>query len=225
MPKSPPSQFSAGKRFVQKELPPKAHSQVQLARAKLRQGLAVVLSMDSDHQFGQQSAGNVPALGSAGGNMEAAGGRTQGSTTAFQDAGKDNAGNVTKVATTRSEDSDISHVPLENKVSGNSSVALDDLLQDQGLCWAPDTIVGPSESLSQTSRKRAGHLMLTLALIYLRPGQNEKEQLLVMRQLKKKRSGFIRPKLCRLELKRSCSNYLEELIRTTRRMVYRFCTV
>jgi hypothetical protein len=75
MPKSPPSQFSAGKHFGQKELPPKAHSQVQLARAKLREGLAVVLSMDSDHRFGQKSARNVPTLGSAGGNMQAAGGR------------------------------------------------------------------------------------------------------------------------------------------------------
>jgi hypothetical protein len=155
MPKSPRSQFSAGKNFVQKELPPKAHSQLQLARAKLKEGLAVVLSMDSDHQFGQKSSGNVPALGSAGGNMQAAGGRTQGSTTAFLDAGKDNAGNVKKVATTRSDHTEISHVPLENKVSGNGSVALDDLLQDQGLCWAPDTFVGPSESMSQPNRKRA----------------------------------------------------------------------
>jgi hypothetical protein len=174
------SQFSAGKRFVQRELSSKANSQLQFfdpVRLKFMNNLYSVLSMDSDHQFGQQSAGNVPPLGLAGGNMQASSGRMQGITTAFQDAGKNNE-NVTKVATRtrRSEHGDMSHsnlrpcmpievrddsqqetehVLLENKVSGSSSVALDDLLQDQGLCWAPDTVVGPSESMSQPNPKRA----------------------------------------------------------------------
>jgi hypothetical protein len=173
------SQFSARKRFVQRELSPKANSQVQFfdpMRLKFTNNLAAVLSMDSDHQFEQQSARNVPPLGSAGGNMQAAGGRMQGITTAFQDAGKDDE-NVTKVATRRSEHGDMSHsnlrpcmpievrddmqqetehVLFENKVSGNSSVALDDLLQDQGLCWAPDTMSQPNPKRAKASYANSG---------------------------------------------------------------------
>jgi hypothetical protein len=178
--KSMPPQLSAGKRFVQKELPPKAHSQMQLSesvRLKFRETLAAALSMESYGQMGQQCAGNVPPLGSAGGNIQADGGRMQGFTTAFQVAGKDDDENVTKVATRRSEHGDMSnsnlrpymtievsddmqqqteHVPLGNKVSGNSSVVLDDLLQDQGLCWSPiGASQSQSQSMSQPNPKRA----------------------------------------------------------------------
>ncbi|KAM0923124.1 hypothetical protein ACQ4PT_005694 [Festuca glaucescens] len=174
--KTPPSQLSAGKRFVHKELPPKAHLQLsESVRLKFRETLAAALSIDSDKQMGQQCAGNVPTLGSAGGNIHADGGRMQGFTTAFQVAGKDDDENVAKVATRRSEHGDMSnsnlrpymtievrddmqqqteHVPLGNKVSGNSSVALDDLLQDQGLCWSPIG-ASQSQSMSQPNPKRA----------------------------------------------------------------------
>ncbi|KAM0849626.1 hypothetical protein ACQ4PT_053613 [Festuca glaucescens] len=174
--KSPPSQLSAGKRFVHKELPPKAHLQLfESVRLKFRETLAAALSIDSDEQMGQQCAGHVPTLGSAGGNIQADGGRMQGFTTAFQVAGKDDDENVTKVATRRSEHGDMSnsnlrpymtievrddmqqqteHVPLGNKVSGNSSVALDDLLQDQGLCWS-SIGASQSQSMSQPNPKRA----------------------------------------------------------------------
>jgi hypothetical protein len=58
-----PSPFSAGKRFAQKELSPRAHPQVQLDpfRSKFRETLAAALSIDSDsdHHSGQQSAGYV----------------------------------------------------------------------------------------------------------------------------------------------------------------------
>ncbi|XP_047053231.1 death-inducer obliterator 1-like [Lolium rigidum] len=56
-----PSPFSAGKRFAQKELSPRAHPQAQLDpfRSKFRETLAAALSMDPDHHSGQQSAGNV----------------------------------------------------------------------------------------------------------------------------------------------------------------------
>ena len=47
------------------------------------------------------------------------------------------------------------HVPFGNKVSGNSSVALDDLLQGHELCWSPDTVVGASEFMSQPNPKRS----------------------------------------------------------------------
>ncbi|KAK1611193.1 hypothetical protein QYE76_034866 [Lolium multiflorum] len=166
----PQPQLSAGKRFVHKELPPKAHSQMQLfesVRLKFRETLAAALSIDSDEQMGQQCAGNVPPLGSAGGNIQADGGRMQGFTSAFQVAGKDDDENVTKVATRRSEHDDMSNSNLRpymtievrndtlgNKVSGNSSVVLDDLLQDQGLCWSPIG-ASQSQSMSQPNPKRA----------------------------------------------------------------------
>ncbi|XP_051199899.1 uncharacterized protein [Lolium perenne] len=178
--KSMPPQLSAGKRFLQKELPPKVHSQMQLfesVRMKFRETLAAALSMESYGQMGQQCAGNVPPLGSAGGNIQADRGRMQGFTTASQVAGKGDDENVTKVATRRSEHGDMSnsnlrpymkievrddmqqqtvHVPLGNKVSGNSSVVLDDLLQDQGLCWSPiGASQSQSQSMSQPNPKRA----------------------------------------------------------------------
>ncbi|XP_037463702.1 uncharacterized protein LOC119335709 [Triticum dicoccoides] len=167
--KSPPSQFSAGKRSVQKELPPKAHPQLsESVRSKFREALSAALSTDSD----QQSSGNVSLVGSAGDNRQADGGRMQGITAVFQDAGKDDDDddNVTKVAAIRSEHGGTlcsnlgsnmtmqqrtEHVPLGNKVLGNSTVSLDDVLQGDGLCWTPHIALGASESMSQPNPKRA----------------------------------------------------------------------
>ncbi|KAM0863042.1 hypothetical protein ACQ4PT_044862 [Festuca glaucescens] len=168
MPKSPPSQLSAGEHSLHKEFPAKDHPQVHLfepGRSEPTETLAAALSMHSDHQFGHQStAGNVPPLGSASGNMQADGGRMQGITTAFQDDDE----NVTKVVARTSEHGDMlcsnlsplmpmqvrgdmQHVPLGNKASGNSSATLDDIFQDDGL----GTVVGPYEPMSQPNPKRA----------------------------------------------------------------------
>ncbi|XBI11203.1 hypothetical protein VPH35_138305 [Triticum aestivum] len=157
--KSPPSQLSAGKRSVQKELPPKAHPQLsESVRSKFREALAAALSTDSD----QQSSGNVSLVGSAGDNRQADGGTMQGITAVFQVAGKDDDDNVTKVAAIRSEHGGMlcmqlqtEHVPLGNKVLGNSAVSLDDLLQGDGVCWTPHIVLGASESMSQPNPKRA----------------------------------------------------------------------
>ncbi|CAM0910153.1 unnamed protein product [Alopecurus aequalis] len=152
---SPTSQLSAGKRLIQMELPPKAHLQVQLfesVRSKFRETLAVALSMDSDQQIGQESDGNVPPLGSSGENSQADGGRMQGITTAFQDAGKDDHLRSDMRMKVRGDmQQQTEHVPFGNKVPGNTSVALDDHLQDHGLCWSP---VGASEFMSQPSPKK-----------------------------------------------------------------------
>ncbi|KAM3191881.1 hypothetical protein ACQJBY_069242 [Aegilops geniculata] len=168
--KSPPSQLSAGKRSVQKELPPNAHPQLsESVRSKFREALAAALSTDSD----QQSSGNVSLVGLAGDNRQADGGRMQGITAVFQNAGKDvdvDDDNVTKVAAIRSEHGGMlcsksgsnmtmqqrtEHVPLGNKVLGNSAVSLDDLVQGHGLCWTPHVALGASESMSQPNPKRA----------------------------------------------------------------------
>jgi hypothetical protein len=123
--------------------------------------------MHSDNQFGHQSAaGNVPPLGSASGNMQEDDGRMQGITTAFQDSGKHDDENVTKVVARTSEHGDMlcsnlnphmsmqvrgdTQQPLGNKVLGNSSGTFDDIFQDHGL----DTIVGPYEPMSQPNPKR-----------------------------------------------------------------------
>ncbi|EMS51629.1 PHD finger protein 3 [Triticum urartu] len=172
--KSLPSQVSAGKRSVQKELPPKAHPQLsESVRSKFREALAAALSTDSDQQVGQKPSGNVSPVGSSGENRQADGGRMQAITAIFQDAGKDDGGdddNVTKVAAIRREHGGMlcsnlgsnmtmqqrtEHVPLGNKASGNSAVSLDDLLQGDGLCWTPHIVLGASESMSQPNPKRA----------------------------------------------------------------------
>jgi hypothetical protein len=123
--------------------------------------------MHSDNQFGHQSAaGNVPPLGSASGNMQEDDGRMQGITTAFQDSGKHDDENVTKVVARTSEHGDMlcsnlnphmsiqvrgdTQQPLGNKKLGNSSGTFDDVFQDLGL----DTVVGPYEPMSQPNPKR-----------------------------------------------------------------------
>ncbi|XP_037459321.1 uncharacterized protein LOC119330320 [Triticum dicoccoides] len=172
--KSLPSQVSAGKRSVQKELPPKAHPQLsESVRSKFREALAAALSTDSDQQVGQKPSGNVSPVGSSGENRQADGGRMQAITAIFQDAGKDDGGDddsVTKVAAIRREHGGMlcsnlgsnmpmqqrtEHVPLGNKALGNSAVSLDDLLQGDGLCWTPHIVLGASESMSQPNPKRA----------------------------------------------------------------------
>uniref|UniRef100_A0ACD5UGJ1 Uncharacterized protein n=1 Tax=Avena sativa TaxID=4498 RepID=A0ACD5UGJ1_AVESA len=162
--KSLPPQLSAGKRVALKESPPMVvHSQVQVfesARSRIRDTLAAALSMDSDQQMGQQSAGNESPLGSAGGNRQADGGRMQGIATAFQDAGKDGDENVTKVAARRSEYGDILHSNLRPEMTIE---ARDDMQQQTEhvpsgnkvwLCWDPDIVVGASQSMSQPNPKR-----------------------------------------------------------------------
>jgi hypothetical protein len=177
------SPATASKGFVQKRPLLKAHPQLsdsETVRSKFRENLGAALCVDSDQQIVQKSAGNISPFRSACENKHADSGSGtlhKPSTCITRNEGKADTGTGPKSVGSISEQHDTLssgilgsnmaikvskdaqeqsiHVCLENDVSGNNTVASDEILQRHGPLCAPDIVVGASESISPLNSKRA----------------------------------------------------------------------
>ncbi|PWZ45897.1 PHD finger protein 3 [Zea mays] len=127
---------SSNKRSAQKEPPSKVqHHQLESVRSKFRESLIVALSLDSDQQNRSQSPDNVQSDGSTDKFKPEAG-----------DVVQDLVANTSKDVCTTAQpiQQPSNQVSSEDDLLGQCMVA-EELLQDHGLSWVSDHVVGISK--------------------------------------------------------------------------------